>query len=1796
MKKKTFSFVMLSILLAQNFGFAANAYAVTTTEAQTETTDTAKKEAELSNSTPSLPLETTNTSEMNQPTATTESQTTEASTTASSGATPSEQQTTEDKDTSLNEKALPDVQAPITDELLDSMSLAPIGGTEYSQTEVHRELNTTPVTATFQFAVGNTGYAPGSVYTVQLPEHLGYSTVSGDVTGIGATWAVDAATKTLSITFNQRVSDTSFKVELKSYLTTEAEPLVKIETPGKNKKTYSFDLYEQVEPIQYNERTRTTGLDGEIFYNLDRTLTGNQTLELLTTETPGAVFGKQDNLEPQVFSYDVDINGQILPETQTLLTPGKDYTLSDNSLGRIAVTVPNMNQQKAYSLSINRTIYLESASDYNYLYSQQYPTTKIGSISLKSTTGTKQTTDFTAKTSQTSKVIADREMRSMSYISFQSKGKYYVTIYGTLTETKVGQQIVLESTNGQEIKNPKFTAYGPLYENVKLEDYFDIKTEGGKLTLTATKDSYLRINISDLTMDFDKKDINLSLSTPVIGPNKAIQLVSDQYIEPISVVNPLNAETAWGNYDQNGAYSSRTTVSVMGSKETPIQNLEIKVKHPNYLSLRATKEIYFYYKLGTDYTVTPTSDGSVIKFTTPITNEIQIPIGFNYVPDSLPKDKSIPVDTIPITMSAEGLTPVDTTVTTNSKRGSERTLQSSKNQFLVNARNDSFDSLSVRTKIPAGADVLFDIYDVSNDQVDSIYPQYWDRGYYFDKPMSPDSPGYPTITFDENTNSYTFDFGKTNKRYIIEYKNANGWIDVPTLYITGTAKEPQSNNNEGSATVSVQNEALDILSATQAANPTLKNVTKTTVTTKNIDNKTHRVKNPTIELTPKGTTNAQIDLNSITVKGVPEDAYSLEKTTNGAKIIFKDYTLTENITIEYNTVSANAGQIYTETTIDSETLNQMSASKKKVATAPITLKFSEGDAEGIVYLATATFYTHNIEDENQAIAKVSFELIDNVTHTATEFTTDEKGQYSFDAIMTGDYTLRVTNVPQEYSVDEEYLTGKAIKLVKGDNQLKIPLTKTIDHSRLQVKDSTIYVGDSWKPEENFVSATDKTGQDVPFEKITVSGQVDTSKAGVYPIVYSYEGKEETANVTVKPDQSMLEVKDTTIYVGDKWKPEENFVSATDKTGQDVPFEKITVSGQVDTSKAGVYPIVYSYEGKEETANVTVKPDQSKLEVKDTTIYVGDSWKPEDNFVSATDKTGQDVPFEKIDVQGTVNVDKIGDYEIVYKNGTKEAKAIVHVRDDSRLQVKDTTIYVGDSWKPEENFVSATDKTGQDVPFEKITVSGQVDTSKAGVYPIVYSYEGKEETAHVTVKPDQSKLEVKDSTIYVGDSWKPEDNFVSATDKTGQDVPFEKIDVQGTVNVDKIGDYEIVYKNGTKEAKAIVHVRDDSRLQVKDSTIYVGDKWEAEDNFVSATDKTGQDVPFEKIDVQGTVNVDKIGDYEIVYKNGTKEAKAIVHVRDDSRIQVKDSTIYVGDSWEPEENFVSATDKTGQDVPFETITVSGQVDNTKAGVYPIVYSYEGKEETANVTVKPDQSKLVVKDTTIYVGDKWTPEDNFVSATDKTGQDVPFEKITVSGQVDNTKAGVYPIVYSYEGKEETANVTVKPDQSKLEVKDTTIYVGDKWKPEDNFVSATDRDGHAISFDKVQVKGEVDTKKTGEYQISYTTEPVNETKPAVQSRLFSMFSNETPRQLTTVATVHVIDRNPTPLPDKNENNQTSSSTNQTTIKSSQYVTHIVKPDKQGRYPKTGEQTNGLYRVLGLVVLLIVIISGIVIKKKRK
>ncbi|NHI75010.1 BspA family leucine-rich repeat surface protein [Lactococcus petauri] len=142
---------------------------------------------------------------------------------------------------------------------------------------------------------------------------------------------------------------------------------------------------------------------------------------------------------------------------------------------------------------------------------------------------------------------------------------------------------------------------------------------------------------------------------------------------------------------------------------------------------------------------------------------------------------------------------------------------------------------------------------------------------------------------------------------------------------------------------------------------------------------------------------------------------------------------------------------------------------------------------------------------------------------------------------------------------------------------------------INVHDSTIYVGDVWKAEDNFDSAVDRDGNLVDYSQVTVDdSQVDTSKAGIYEVKYSYGGAESTATLTIKDKLTAVNVYDSTIYVGDTWKAEDNFDSAVDRDGNLVDYSQVTVDdSQVDTSKAGVYEAKYKYDGVESTATVTV---------------------------------------------------------------------------------------------------------------------------------------------------------------------------------------------------------------------------------------------------------------------------------------------------------------------------------------------------------------------------------------------------------------------------------------------------------------------------------------------------------------------------------------------------------------------------------------------------------------------------------
>ncbi|EKG8790377.1 bacterial Ig-like domain-containing protein, partial [Enterococcus faecalis] len=141
-------------------------------------------------------------------------------------------------------------------------------------------------------------------------------------------------------------------------------------------------------------------------------------------------------------------------------------------------------------------------------------------------------------------------------------------------------------------------------------------------------------------------------------------------------------------------------------------------------------------------------------------------------------------------------------------------------------------------------------------------------------------------------------------------------------------------------------------------------------------------------------------------------------------------------------------------------------------------------------------------------------------------------------------------------------------------------------------------------------------------------------------------------------------------------------------------------------------------------------------------------------------------------------------------------------------------------------------------------------------------------------------------------------------------------------------------------------------------------------------------------------------------------------------------------------------------------------------------------SSEVIVRDTQANIKVHDSEIFVGDNWTAEDNFDSATDKNGNAVDFSQITVDdSQVDTSKAGKYEVSYTYEGVTSKATITVIEDKSSVIVHDSELTVGDSWMPQDNFDSATDINGNSVDFSEVDVEGSVDTSKVGTYKVTYT-----------------------------------------------------------------------------------------------------------------
>lgn len=170
-------------------------------------------------------------------------------------------------------------------------------------------------------------------------------------------------------------------------------------------------------------------------------------------------------------------------------------------------------------------------------------------------------------------------------------------------------------------------------------------------------------------------------------------------------------------------------------------------------------------------------------------------------------------------------------------------------------------------------------------------------------------------------------------------------------------------------------------------------------------------------------------------------------------------------------------------------------------------------------------------------------------------------------------------------------TGEIILVKSAEVPNEKPVITGVDNV-------TITAGDNFDPLAG-VRATDKEDGDLT-SKITITGTVDTKKAGEYKLTYtvmdSNENEVSVERIVIVKDKEVPPVvtdekpvitgaNNVTITVGDKFDPLAG-VKAIDKEDGDITT-KITVSGKVDIGKAGEYKLTYTVtDSNENTVNIT----------------------------------------------------------------------------------------------------------------------------------------------------------------------------------------------------------------------------------------------------------------------------------------------------------------------------------------------------------------------------------------------------------------------------------------------------------------------------------------------------------------------------------------------------------------------------------------------------------------------------------
>ncbi|WP_429960516.1 MucBP domain-containing protein [Enterococcus sp. AZ012] len=311
--------------------------------------------------------------------------------------------------------------------------------------------------------------------------------------------------------------------------------------------------------------------------------------------------------------------------------------------------------------------------------------------------------------------------------------------------------------------------------------------------------------------------------------------------------------------------------------------------------------------------------------------------------------------------------------------------------------------------------------------------------------------------------------------------------------------------------------------------------------------------------------------------------------------------------------------------------------------------------------------------------------------------------------------------------------------------------------------------------------------------------------------------------------------------------------------------------------------------------------------------------------------------------------------------------------------------------------------------------------------------------------DQSYIKVHDSTLYVGDTWNSEDNFDYALDYNGNIVDYSEIRLEGTVNTELPGEYEVVYSRGvpnrseanegTYSAIATITVINRPTVTIKYQDT-LGNK--LVDNSV-IYGELGAEYKTESRTIDGWQLVSVVGEE---YGTFTEEAQEVVYVYE--RSDAADVTVRYEDS---EGNQLSdptvLSGKIGLPYASEAKEIAGwyvvETPSNASGTFSeeaqeVVYVYE-RSDAADVTVRYEDSEgNQLSDPTVLSGKIGLPYAS--EAKEIAGWYVVETPSNASGTFSEE---AQEVVYVYE-RSDAADVTVRYEDSEgNQLSDPTVLSG-------------------------------------------------------------------------------------------------------------------------------------------------------------